>query len=201
MMTGQIDKYGKSGFMGLVACFLSLIALLLSGPAQAENTSLWKMLNSPGHVALVRHALAPGTGDPARFDLTDCQTQRNLSDEGRQQAERIGERFRTNGIAEAKIYTSQWCRCRETAELFDLGPVSELPILNSFFQRFENRDKQTQALRDWLTDQPLDGPLVLVTHQVNISALTGAYAGSGEIVIIRRSDKGEITVVGSIKTS
>ena len=84
--------------------------------------------------------------------------------------------------------------------MLGLGSVEELPRLNSFFQRYERRDPQTQALRQWLADQDLDEPVVLVTHQVNITALTGVYPASGEMVIIHRSEDGEISVVGTIKS-
>jgi broad specificity phosphatase PhoE len=151
-------------------------------------------------VALLRHAIAPGTGDPLAFALGDCTTQRNLSDEGRDQAARIGARFSKNGIRTAAVFTSQWCRCRETAKLLRLGPVTELPVLNSFFRRRELREPQTRMLQEWLAGQDPERPLVLVTHQVNITALTGVYPRSGELVIIRRTNSGEISVVGSIAT-
>jgi hypothetical protein len=84
--------------------------------------------------------------------------------------------------------------------LLDLGPVQELPILNSFFQRDGQERSQTEALRKWLTEQNLDEPLVLVTHQVNITALTGVYPTSGELVVIRPSESDRISVVGTVKT-
>jgi broad specificity phosphatase PhoE len=161
------------------------VALLFGtapGVSAAEETALWRALGSKGHVALLRHAIAPGTGDPSEFAIGDCSTQRNLSEEGRKQAAR------------------QWCRCLETARLLGLGPVTELPILNSFFQRPERRNRQTQALEAWLASQDLDGPLVLVTHQVNITALTGVYPASGELVVIRPLENGKILAVGTIET-
>ena len=100
----------------------------------------------------------------------------------------------------ARIFSSQWCRCLETARLLGLGPMTELPTLNSFFQRPERRKRQTQALERWLASQDLDGPLVLVTHQVNITALTGVYPASGELVVIRPLENGKISAVGTIKT-
>ena len=179
-----------------------IVALVLFGavPARADSdeTAVWAALRTDGHVALLRHAIAPGAGDPSNFKLGDCRTQRNLSDAGREQAARIGAGFMANGIAAARVFTSQWCRCRETAQLLDLGPVTELPPLNSFFQRSGQREPQTRALRQWLSDQTLDTPLVLVTHQVNITALTGIYPASGELVVVRRSETGELTVVGTI---
>ena len=172
---------------------------LLAFSADTESV-LWDALASGGHVALLRHALAPGTGDPPEFRLGQCRTQRNLSDEGRNQAEKIGDRFRSNGIYAAQVYSSQWCRCLETANLLKLGQVEKLAPLNSFFGHYEHRDSQTEMLLQWLKEQDLDRPFILVTHQVNITALTGVYPDSGELVIIHRSDTGDIEVTGTIET-
>ncbi len=184
----------------IIALAVALLFGTAPGVSAAEETALWRALGSKGHVALLRHAIAPGTGDPSEFAIGDCSTQRNLSEEGRKQAARIGARFRENGIETAQIFSSQWCRCLETARLLGLGPVTELPILNSFFQRPERRNRQTQALEAWLASQDLDGPLVLVTHQVNITALTGVYPASGELVVIRPLENGKILAVGTIET-
>ncbi len=176
------------------------LSFIFGKPAIADEADIWAALRTDGHVALLRHAIAPGTGDPNNFVIRDCRTQRNLSEEGRAQAKRIGDRFRVNGIARAPVFSSQWCRCLQTARLLTLGPVTELPALNSFFENFEQREPQTRALKAWLKDQDLRFPHVLVTHQVNITALTGVYPGSGELVIVRRSVKGGLTVVGTIET-
>ena len=179
---------------------LLYICAVVSAVAADKEPTLWDALTSGGHVALLRHALAPGTGDPPEFRIGQCATQRNLSDEGRQQAAEIGERFRSNGITQARIYSSQWCRCLETAQLLKLGQVEEMVSLNSFFGRYERRDSQTEMLLKWLNVQDLDRPFILVTHQVNITALTGIYPDSGELVIVHRSDTGDIEVIGTIKT-
>jgi 8-oxo-(d)GTP phosphatase len=184
---------------GMLAAVLGLLVTAAT-PVSAEEAALWRALASGGHVAFLRHALAPGTGDPANFQLRDCATQRNLSQEGREQAARIGGRFRANGISEARVGSSQWCRCLETAELLGLGAVEELPALNSFFRYPERRERQTRWMEAWLADQNLDGPTVVVTHQVNITALTGVYPFSGELVIVRRAADGTLTVAGTIKT-
>ena len=145
-------------------------------------------------------ALAPGIGDPDEFSIDDCSTQRNLSDEGRDQARRIGDRFRAHGIAVSQVYSSQWCRCRETAKLLGLGEVVDLPITNSFFQRAGRRGSQTTALRQWLAANRSTGNLVIVMHQVNISALTDRYTSSGEMVILRVGENVVLQIVGSIET-
>lgn len=173
---------------------------LVANAASAQDAALWKALSSGEHIALLRHAIAPGMGDPENFVLSECSTQRNLSPAGRDQAARIGRRLRENGITDARVYASQWCRALETAKLLQLGPVSELPALNSFFGSWDRGQAQTRTLMQWLAKQDLARPLLLVTHQVNITALTGAYPGSGEMVIVRRTTEGNLRVVGTLKT-
>ena len=186
-------------WQGLIS---ATVLLMLSSPVWAKPSAynIWDMLRQGGHVALLRHAIAPGTGDPPEFTLRDCATQRNLSTAGRRQATAIGERFRENGIPFAQVFSSQWCRCLETARLLDLGPVVELSLLNSFFRHFERREGQTAELKGWLAAQALARPTVLVTHQVNITALTGVYPASGELVVIEVGDQGEVSVVGTLET-
>lgn len=185
-----------------LATIIVVVFVLVGNPGRllADEVALWQALKSGGHVALLRHAVAPGTGDPAEFTIGDCSTQRNLSDEGRAQARRIGERFRANGIDQALVFSSQWCRCLDTSELLELGPVTELPTLNSFFRRFERQEPQTTRLKEWLSQQDLSGVHVLVTHQVNITALTGVYPSSGELVVARPSASGDLSVIGTIET-
>ncbi len=182
--------------------WLTLICLLCCSPtfAAADEAELWNALRSGGHFALLRHAIAPGFGDPPEFTLGNCGTQRNLSEEGREQATAIGQRFQANGIRAARVVSSQWCRCLETARLLKLGPVEELAALNSFFSQRERQEPQMQTLRDWLARQNLAQPLVLVSHQVNITALSGVYPDSGELVIMRRAASGELELVGTLKT-
>ena len=189
--------------IALAGTLIALVMVMIgSSPALAENNEkdIWATLTDGNHFAIMRHAIAPGTGDPDNFAIRDCATQRNLSERGRQQAETIGKRFRDNGIARARVYSSQWCRCLETAELLDLDTVQEEPLLNSFFQAFEKRDAQTEGLRNWLAGQDLSTPLVLVTHQVNITALTGVYPSSGELVIVQRKPDNSLSVTGRIET-
>lgn len=179
---------------------LSLLFAVAQVVAAESEAALWEALQSGNHVALLRHAIAPGTGDPVGFSVDDCATQRNLSAEGRDQARRIGSRFRENGMPQAAVFSSQWCRCMETARLLGLGQVTEQPILNSFFRKYERREPQTQMLQQWIAKQSLTSPVVLVTHQVNITALTNVYPQSGELVVIRREETGAIKVVGTIRT-
>jgi broad specificity phosphatase PhoE len=176
-------------------CCQWLVAILLSGMAgsvAATDPAVERL--KAGGVLLLRHAIAPGFGDPAGFRVEDCSTQRNLSEEGRRQAGAIGAWLRARGIGRAKVYSSQWCRCLETAALLNIGEVSALPALNSFFQRPDDRAPNLAALRDFLSDQALqDGPLVLVTHRVTVTALTGVFPDSGEGVVATLGPNGELS--------
>ena len=176
------------------------IAILLGSAGVGYADNLWSALKSDNHLILIRHALAPGYSDPDYFDVKDCKTQRNLNDEGRYQSKKIGDLLRSNGIGRAVVYSSQWCRCLDTAKLLDLGEVSELPSLNSFFKHFERKEPQTEQTMRWIQNAPLDIPTILVSHQVNITALTGYSPASGEIVFLSRSADSSISVIGSIKT-
>lgn len=168
---------------------LLLFLAWLPGAALAND---WDALRAPGAIAMMRHALAPGTGDPPNHTIGDCSTQRNLSDEGREHARKTGEALRAAGIDFDTVFTSQWCRSRDTAVLLGFGPPVDAPVLNSFFGRSGLRARQTRDLRD-LLGQATERRM-LVTHQVNISALTGSGARSGEIIVFRLTDTGtEIT--------
>ena len=181
------------------AALLALLLLVPSAGKAQEAAPLWFALAKGGHVALMRHALAPGIGDPKGFRIGDCSTQRNLNDEGRAQAHRIGDAFRRNKVGIAQVISSEWCRCVETAELLGLGRVQEFSALNSFFQSRGNRDKQMADLRSFLSQLDPAGPsLVMVTHQVNISALTGEFPRSGEIVVLKLGGRDGFAVAGSI---
>lgn len=171
----------------------------LSTPESQDgtNASAWEALRSNRAVALIRHALAPGYSDPAGFVLDRCETQRNLSDTGRRQAVRLGDALRERGIPEARVYSSQWCRCLETARLMDLGPVRPFEGINSFFETRSMRAARTRETLAFIDEALEDAdatPLVLVTHQVNISALTGTFADSGDL-LIATPDQGSMRVL------
>jgi phosphohistidine phosphatase SixA len=158
-------------------------------------------LKQPGVVALMRHALAPGTGDPANFDIEDCSTQRNLDDRGRAQARRIGQMMREAGVGFDRIWTSQWCRSRDTAVLLEMGKVREFPPINSHFAGRGDRAAQRQQTLEAIVEQPADARLLLVSHFVNIKALSGQGASSGEIIVTRRSDGGGLGVIDRIEVA
>ncbi len=164
-------------------------------PSEAQ---LWRALETGAAIALMRHALAPGIGDPPNFVIDDCRTQRNLSNNGRKQATAIGNRFRSHGIRNAEVFTSEWCRCRETAKLLKFSKIRPLKMLNSFFQHFERAEPQTEELKSWLISYRSNKPMVLVTHQVNITALTGVFPRSGEIVVVQRLADGRFAILGSL---
>ncbi len=172
------------------------LVVLLPVSAVAQDMSL---LKQPGVVALMRHALAPGTGDPAHFELGDCATQRNLDARGRDQARRVGQAMRDAGVAFDHVWTSQWCRARDTAELLEIGAVAETPSLNSHFAGRGDRAAQTAETLERIAALPGDARVLMVTHFVNISALTGQGAGSGEIVVTRRDGRGGLEVLGRIE--
>lgn len=175
-----------------------------SPPAQPvpsdPETLLWSQLQQAEikHVVLLRHALAPGVGDPANFRLEDCSTQRNLSAEGREQAIRIGAAFQQRQIPVAKVLSSQWCRCLETARLMNIGRVEPFPALNSFFNDRSKQSKQTNQVREFISQQDSPGVVVMVTHQVNITAITNIVPESGEAVVLKLNDADQIEVIGRL---
>lgn len=185
-----------------VATALAVVLLSVSGFLRAADPVPLSELVKPGRVLMLRHAIAPGVGDPANFELRDCATQRNLDARGRAQAADLGKRLAKAGVASAKVYSSQWCRCLETARLLSLGRVHELAALNSFFARPEERAPRIAALREFLAKLPADGRLVvLVTHQVSISALAGRGAVSGGGVVLALNGTPEPRVLGDIESN
>jgi len=142
------------------------------------------LLRSGACVVLIRHAETdPGIGDPPNFKLNDCSTQRNLSESGREQSRRIGQWFQTRELHACAVQSSAWCRCRDTAELA-FGQHTVLPTLNSTFNNDRLPDPQTQTLRTRLKNVPIGKFEVWVTHQVNITALTGEFTAMGEALIV-----------------
>ena len=164
---------------------LVLVVMSWSFPAWADDPALsLGELAKPGRVLMLRHARAPGFGDPPNFVIGDCSTQRNLDASGRAQARQLGTRLRAVGLTNGRVFSSQWCRALETARLLDLGPVESLPALNSFFGRADDREETLDALRAFLASLPVDGrPVILVTHQVVVNAFTEATppAGGGSV--------------------
>jgi phosphohistidine phosphatase SixA len=147
-----------------------------------------------GVVLLMRHAVTdPGTGDPPDFRLGDCATQRNLSEAGRAQAQRLGVRLREAGLAPQRVRSSAWCRCVDTARLA-FGAHEVWPALNSTFQGQGNPTAQTAELSAALAAMAPGRIEAWVTHQVNISALTGEFTAMGEVLVLR-GGAGAVTVL------
>lgn len=183
----------------LIFAFIFAAATFLSAQTDSEKTDSLERLRGNGHILMIRHALAPGFGDPAGFDLKDCTTQRNLNDKGRRQAMAIGNWLRARGINSAGVFSSQWCRCLETAELLKMGPVTELPALNSFYELTENREPNLKALKKFIAEKPDSVNLIImVTHQVTISAMTDIYVSSGQGVVLKINKGAPYDVIGQI---
>lgn len=178
----------------LAAACLALAAVA----GRAEDA--WRELARPGAIVLFRHATAPGVGDPPNFRLDDCATQRNLDAQGRAEARRLGEQFRARGIVVGAVLSSQWCRARETARLAFGEQVREEPAFNSFFgQGAPAREAQTERARSLLREWKGPGVLVVVTHQVNITALTGHGAMSAEGVVVQPTPQGPMRIVANLQ--
>ena len=181
--------------------FRSILAAISSAlfvsPAVAADA--WAELAKPGAIVLFRHATAPGVGDPPGFKLDDCATQRNLNEQGRAEARRLGEQFRSRKIQVGAVLSSQWCRTRETARLAFGDQAHDEPAFNSFFLRSPDvSDAQTGQARALLAAWRGPGAMVVVTHQVNIQALTGAAAASAEGLVVRPDASGSLKVVATI---
>jgi phosphohistidine phosphatase SixA len=153
--------------------------------AVADTRAAWDALRGDGHVALIRHAAAPGVGDPPGYRLDDCKTQRNLSDAGRAAARALGDRFRAERVKVGKVIASQWCRSRQTAELMDLGPVEDAPAFNNVFVLRDQRDRITAQGQAVIAAWRGPGTLVVATHGDNIRALMGSNPREGEVVVVK----------------
>ena len=160
-------------------------------PAQA---SLASDLSDGQHVLLMRHADAPGYGDPAGYQLDKCSTQRNLGDKGKKQAVIIGQWLTSQGISSAKVISSVWCRCLDTAKLLNKGAVTTSPALGSFFDDMSLQKQQTQDLEKLIQIQLRENPktpLILVTHHVNIQAYAGKVVNVGDMVLVKVDPSGK----------
>jgi len=177
--------------------FLIIIFISLTTSIKADlNKNLINQLEDGGKLIFIRHAYAPGNGDPNNFNLNDCSTQRNLNVDGRKQSNYIGEFFRENEIKIHKVLTSEWCRCKETANIA-FKNFSTKSFLNSFYSsKFKkNKGKQIKELNNYVKKFKSNKNLVFVTHYVLISEVLNYGPSSGEIVV---SDK-NFNIIGSIE--
>jgi phosphohistidine phosphatase SixA len=171
--------------LSILACVVSFVGIT----AKADSISLKEALDRSKYpVFFLRHALAPGYGDPPDFNIDNCKTQRNLNLEGKDQATSIGIDLKSIGISFDKIYSSEWCRCTETASFLNLGEVTTFSGLNSFFQDHYNREETLAKLMNKLESLDKNDRFLMVTHQVVISAITGINVASGEAVAYNPSD-------------
>lgn len=185
-------------FKVYIISVLGLMALAVTN-TWADPGNLIEQLKSGGHILMIRHAYAPGTGDPAHFKIGDCATQRNLNKGGRTQARAIGDWLRSKGIKAANVYSSQWCRCLETARLLDLGTVAELPALNSFYELPQDREPNIKALRSFIEKLSANGELIImVTHFVTILEISKEGVSSGEGVVLKLDGQGAYDVLGRL---
>lgn len=169
-------------------------------PARADEAAAWAALRGDGAVALMRHADAPGGfGDPAGFRLEDCATQRNLSVKGRADAAAIGARLKAQGVKLARLVSSPWCRCLDTARLMNVGSVAVEPTFANVVVLREQREQLTAGARDLVRAWKGPGALLAVTHGANIQALIGgANPASGEIVVIVARPDGTLREIGRL---
>ena len=177
--------------------FFIIISIFLTTPIKADlEEKLLNQLKDGGKLIFIRHAYAPGNGDPDNFNLNDCSTQRNLNNEGREQAKHIGKFFEENNIKIYKVLSSEWCRCKETAKIA-FKNFSTNNFLNSFYSSkyAKNKDKQIRALNDYIRNFQSDKNLILITHYVLISEVFDYAPSSGEIVV---SDK-NFNMIGSVE--
>jgi phosphohistidine phosphatase SixA len=176
-----------------------VLAWLSAGPAVADPAAAWAALREGGHVALMRHAEAPGVGDPPGFDLADCRTQRNLSERGRADATAAGERLRSGRIRIGQLLSSPWCRCKDTAELLRIGSFSIEPAFSNALGRSVSEPEWEvgrRILRAWKGP----GTLLVVTHGSTIRGLLdgGSNPASGEVVVVRAMHDGSLREVGRL---
>lgn len=198
--TSSITAMGIATASPTVTATAEPVTPLMTTLARAEQPLWSELYSGRGLVVLLRHArTVAGTGDPPGFQLEDCTTQRNLAEEGRAQAQQIGAAFRAQAIPIRSVFSSQYCRCLDTAALLDLGPVTPVPLLNSFFADRSTAPQQTEELRQAILahrEQP--GVIVMVTHLVNIAAVSAISPQQGEAIVVRGTGQGEIELVGRL---
>lgn len=171
-------------FLTTSALSLALPASLKAQTSATPTAGFWDLLRAGGCVVLMRHAVTvAGVGDPPGFRLDDCSSQRNLSDAGRQQARALGEAFQREQVQLAEVRSSAWCRCVDTAQLA-FGRHTVWAPLNSFFQ-VGDRAAQTRAVLQDVARLKAPANWMMVTHQVNMTALTGEFPASGEVFVTR----------------
>ena len=174
-----------------------LIILFLFNYKSYADDNIVEILKKNDNIIFIRHSLAPGNGDPDNIDLTKCDTQRNLNQEGIEQSKKIGKLFSENNIQIDKVLSSEWCRCKDTAR-FAFNKYETFKGLNSFYQEkfYKYKDEQIKSLKKYISNWSSKKNLILVTHFVVISEMLNFGTSSGEIVVIDKNYK----FIGSIET-
>ena len=189
-MTLFLKRMGMTPFLKWVlVCLLGVIG------SHSNASELSELLKANDHVLLMRHALAPGVGDPAGYQLDNCKSQRNLDVQGRTQAQRIGQWLKSQGVRDALVFSSAWCRCKETAEKLGLGTPVHEAALNSFFDDMRQGPQSNVKLQKFIETQlksKSSKALILVTHHVNIAEFIGENVGSGDMVLAKVSPQGRL---------
>lgn len=177
----------------LIGCIASA-PLFIGSTSPVDGPDRQTASAEPSYVILLRHGDAPGRNEPASFDLNDCTTQRNLSDNGRDEAREMGDALRARGVNVARVLSSRWCRTHETAELLNLGPVEAArPFDNLEFNKHRSTamlERERQLIASWHGP----GVLVIVTHSSNIKALTGLDAARGTVIVASPTDESGATL-------
>jgi phosphohistidine phosphatase SixA len=189
-MTLFLKRMGMTPFLKWVlVCLLGVVG------SHSNASELSDLLKGNEHVLLMRHALAPGVGDPAGYQLDNCKSQRNLDAKGREQAQRIGQWLKSQGVRDALVFSSAWCRCKETAEKLGLGTPVHEAALNSFFDDMRQGPQSNVKLQKFIETQlnsKSSKALILVTHHVNIAEFMGENVGSGDMVLAKVSPQGRL---------
>ncbi len=174
---------------------LILVWSLMTWPDPALASDLALKLASSEHILLIRHASAPGVGDPPGYSLERCETQRVLGDDGKRQSVRIGDWLRRQGVRTGRVLSSVWCRCQQTAERLNFGPIQIAPALGSFFDEPDKGPLQNRQLQRLIAGElptKAGKALILVTHHVNIREFVGENIGSGDMVLARVTPQGTL---------
>lgn len=187
----------------LVFCLMLFAAgpVLATGPERPDaQPELWQKLRAGGHVIFIRHALTdPGIGDPPHFRLGDCRTQRNLSEQGRADARRIGAAFRHNQVPVSGVWSSRWCRCLETAQLAFAEVIPAAMLDSTFRETLAGKQEKAQAVFSFVHGADIGGGnFVFITHAQNIQELTGVSPSSGEAVVTKSENASRFRVVGRL---
>ena len=174
--------------MKLIKFFLLILLSFNISLKANSNNKAQILLKEGGKLIFIRHAIAPGGGDPVDFDILRCETQRNLSKEGIAQSKNIGKFFSENNIQIDKVLSSEWCRCKQTAK-YAFNKYETRSFLNSFFSaKFaSNKNKQIYDLKKYINEWSGDNNLVLVTHYVTIQEVLNVTSSSGELIIADRN--------------